>query len=92
MTGVDLTLGPLAAEGFVVNRSGIQWLYEDGHVCRPNEVVAYCNVSLDPAPGARTNGTPFAAERELQAALAPRVAGRLRTGSGTSLGGHLDTL
>ena len=92
MRQIDLALGPLAADGFVVNRSGVQWLCEDGHVCRPNEVVAYCNVSLDPAPGVRPGKTPFAAERELQAALAPRVAGRLRIGSGTSLGGHLDTL
>lgn len=92
VTAVDLTLGPMSAEGWVVNRSGVQWLYEDGHVCRPNEVVAYCNVSIDPTAETRQNRLPFAAERELQAALAPRVAGRLRIGSGTSLGGHLDSL
>jgi hypothetical protein len=92
LTPIDLFLGPLAAEGFIVNRSGVQWLCEDGHLCRPNEVVAYCNISLEPVSGSRPGKSPFAAERELQAALAPRVAGRLRIGSGTSLGGHLDTL
>lgn len=91
MSGVDLTLGPLRAEGYFVNRSGIQWLYEDGHLCRANEVIGYCNISLEPTNGDWSN-MPFAAERELQVAFAPRIEGRLRIVSGSSLGGHLDAL
>jgi hypothetical protein len=90
MTGVPLRLGPLQANGFIVHRSGVHWLCEDGHVCRPNEVIGYCNVSVEPASGHWPAQTPFAEERELQVAFAPRVGGRLRIAEGVSLGGHLD--
>lgn len=90
MSGIGLRLGPLHAAGFVVQRSGVTWLCDDGHACRANEVIAYCNISLERAPGQRTAAVnPFADERELQVAFAPPVAGRLRKGGGAAPGGHL---
>lgn len=87
MSGVALRLGALQAPGFAVQRSGISWLCTDGHVCRANEIVAYCNISLEGLPGQHALN-PFRDERELQVALAPRVAGRVRI-SGDAIGGHL---
>ena len=84
-----LALGPLAAEGFRIRRSGLRWLRSDGHVCRPGELVALTQVRLAPR-GATT--TPFAEERTLQVAVASPVGGRLRIQDRSSAGGWLDFL
>ncbi len=89
MSEVTLRFGPLNALGFNVQRSGVNWLCEDGHYCRPNEVIAYCNISLELAPGQRFVANPFPEERELQVAMAARMAGRLRI-SDAEPGGHLN--
>ena len=85
-----LTLGPLAAGGFGVRRSGLRWLRADGHVCRPGELIAQAEIRLvnrgSKAP------LPFAGERTLQVALAAPVAGRLRVEDRSSAGGWLDHL
>lgn len=93
MTIVPLRLGPLTAEGFIVRRSGIRWLCEDGHLCRAGEVIAFCNIGVTPA-GRRPPGADwFASEaRDFQVAFAPRVGGRLRRSEGASPGGFLDHL
>lgn len=90
MIGAPLTLGSLETDGFAISRSGVRWLCEDGHVCRPNEVIAFCNVVLERLGGFRRGSQPFADERELQIAFAPRIGGRLRIVSSSSLGGYLD--
>jgi hypothetical protein len=87
---VPLKLGPLQAAGFSVYRSGVHWLCEDGHLCRPGEAIGYCNVSVELGSGGWPGAAPFAEERELQVAFAPRLAGRLRRAQDASLGGHLD--
>ena len=71
MAELLLCLGPLEAEGFVIRRSGIHWLCEDGHLCRPNEVIGFCNISLERAAGQRSARFPMADELELQVAFAP---------------------
>jgi hypothetical protein len=90
MNLLPLTLGPIATHGFQLYRSGIRWLCEDGHLCRPDEVVAFCNVVVDRSGGVRLGPAPFADERELQIAVAPRVGGRLKIADGLSHGGYLD--
>jgi hypothetical protein len=89
MTLVPLSLGPLVADGFVIRRSGIHWLCEDGHQCRPNEVVGYCSISLERAAGQRSGSFPMADELEFQVAFAPPCAGRLQIAGGNSPGGYL---
>lgn len=88
--GHAIRFGPLGGAGVAVTRSGLHWLCEEGHLCRPNEVIAYCNISLDGAP-LRAGGAAFAEERALQVAIAPRVGGRLRRPA-DALGGHLGML
>jgi hypothetical protein len=90
MTTVPLSCGSLNADGFVIRRSGIRWLHEDGHLCRPNEVIGFCNISLEPEAGQRSLNFPFADELELQVAFAPQLGGRLRIASGNSPGGYLN--
>src|ERR1700692_1757158 len=90
MTSLPLSWGPLKAEGFVIRRSGIHWLCEDGHFCRPNEVIGFCNISLEQVAGQRSGNFPLADELELQVAFAPRVGGRLRIAGGNSPGGYLN--
>jgi len=87
---LPLKLGPLVAGGFTIHRSGVHWLRADGDLCRAGEVIGYCNVSLEPSGGGLPGRIPFAEERELQVALAPRAAGHLRLGKSATLGGHLD--
>jgi hypothetical protein len=82
----------LEAAGFTINRSGVQWLVEDGHQCRPNEVIGYCNISVEPAGGFRATQAPFADERELQVAFASRCGGRLQIDPSVSMGGYLNAL
>lgn len=93
VTRVPLRLGPLGVDGFVVLRSGVRWLCDDGHVCRAGEVIAYCNVGLK-GTGQRTlGGRPFVdEERDFQVAIATRVGGRLTRSADTSPGGWLDQL
>lgn len=87
MTAMPLRLGPLGGEGLPVRRSGLRWLCEDGHLCRPNEIVAFCNIGLGGANRA------FAEEvADLQVALAPRVAGHVRRAPDVSPGGLLDRI
>jgi hypothetical protein len=91
MTPLPLSLGPLVASGFVIRRSGIHWLCEDGHECRPNEVIGYSNISLEKAPGQRSgSAAPMADELEFQVAFAPTCAGRIRISGGNSPGGYLN--
>jgi hypothetical protein len=91
MTAIPLRLGPLAPPGYEVRRSGLRWLCDEGHVCRPREVVAFCNVALAPATGAGLDSGPFADEaRDFQIGFAPRVGGRLTKAAASSQGGFLD--
>lgn len=92
MTSIPLVLGALEAKGFSIQRSGIHWLCPDGYVCRPNEVIGYCNISIEPQGGLRPVQPPFASERELQVAFAPRIAGRVHIAPDASLGGYLNAL
>lgn len=85
-------LGPLGGEHVAVSRSGFHWLHEDGHICRPNEVIAYCNVSVQVAAALKRSAASFAEERTFQIALATRTGGRLRIPTGNSFGGYLDVL
>jgi hypothetical protein len=93
MTSLALSCGPLEAEGYVIRRSGMHWLRDDGYVCRPSEVIGYCNISLEQASGRRTGQLlPLAGEMELHVAFAPRIGGRLKISQGNSPGGYLNTL
>jgi hypothetical protein len=88
LTSVALRLGPLEADEFVVVRSGLRWLREDGHLCRRGEVVAFCNVGLLQREGRRNGNLPFPDERQdLQMAFATPIGGRLRHGLGVTGGG-----
>ena len=88
MTHLPLTLGALKAEGYTIVRSGIRWLRENDQMCRANEPIAYCNISLESTGTRITSPSPFA-EEELQVALAPRVGGRLSIDSNLAHGGYL---
>jgi hypothetical protein len=92
MTSVPLSCGPLKAEDFVIRRSGMHWLRDDGYVCRPNEVIGFCNISLEQVAGQRSGHFPLADELELHVAFAPRIGGRLRIVGENSPGGYLNTL
>jgi len=86
---VPLKLAAFGATVPPVVRSGIRWIHDDGHACRANEIVAWCNVRV----GVPTvNGTFSDEARDLQIAFATRVAGTLKRGADTSLGGFLDRL
>jgi len=86
---IALKLGSLKAGDFLIRRSAIHWLCEDGHPCQPSEVVGFCTVTLEPAPNQRNAGLPMAGEQDFQVAIAPRIAGRLRIEKGNSPGGYL---
>jgi hypothetical protein len=92
MTSLPLSCGPLEAEGFIIRRSGVHWLRDDGYVCRPNEVIGYCNLSLERTAGGRSGLIPMADEMELHVAFGPRIGGRLRIAAGNSPGGYLNSL
>jgi hypothetical protein len=87
-----LRLGPLEAAGCAIRRSGVHWLCADGHECRPGEVVAYCNLAVDPVGLRRMGSPPLADEHVLQVAFAPRVGGRLRIDPDACVGGYLNVL
>ena len=86
---IALKLGSLKAGDFLIRRSAIHWLCEDGHTCQPSEVVGFCTVTLEPAPNQRNASLPMAGEQDFQVAIAPRTAGRLRIEKGGSPGGYL---
>jgi hypothetical protein len=89
MTSIDLHLGPLHAAGYNILRSGVRWLYESGHHCRPNQIFAFCNITLEPATGRLSGPPPFAEELELQIAFASRTGGRIALNASTARGGYL---
>jgi len=73
-----------------VRRSGIRWLRDDGALCQPGEVIAYCNIGVIPTDDAPR---PFAGETlDLQVAMATRLGGRLRRAQDASRGGFFDLL
>ena len=92
MSTIPLRLGVFGGPKHTVRRSGIRFLRQDGHYCRPGEVFAYCNVNIEPNGAAGTRAKPLAGELELQMALAPSRAGRLKIATGNSLGGYHDFL
>ena len=53
-----LRLGAMRIDGIPIARSAVRWLHEDGHFCRPGEVIAYCNVALGRNPQARPDIPP----------------------------------
>jgi len=84
----SLRAGPLDPKGFAVLRSGIRWLADEGHNCKPGELLAYCNVGL--AATTRQEVMPFREEwRDLQVAFLSPGSGRLRKAD-VSRGGFLD--
>jgi hypothetical protein len=90
LTAIDLRLGPLNATGFVIRRSGVQWLCGSGQDLRPNQPFAYCNIHLEPGPGDLSSSPSFAGELDLQAVFAPRLGGRISIKSSSGRGGYLD--
>jgi hypothetical protein len=92
MSAIVLNLGILAPRGLIIRRSSVNWLCHDGYCCRANEVVAFCNLSVEAASTRPGEPAPFADEHVLQLAFAPRVAGRLTIAPGSSAGGYLGML
>jgi hypothetical protein len=93
LTAVPLKIGPIASGTHGVEHSGVRWLCEDGHLCKPGEIIAYCNIGLLPNNAISAASQPFAAETaDLQVAFAPRIGGRLRISSSSSRGGFMDQL
>jgi hypothetical protein len=71
----------------------VRWLREDGALCRPGEVVAFCNIGLKRAAWPREQPLPFHEEMEdFQVAFATPIGGRLRHAPGSSQGGYADLL
>ena len=71
----------------------MRWLREDGHLCRPGEVIAYCSIGLTRIGAAPGAPLPFADEmRDLQMALVTPAGGRLRRSAESSRGGFMDIL
>ncbi len=92
MSQVPLRLGPLGAPGYRVPRSGVRWLRDERHACRPGEIVACCNLRIVPADP-KTGSWPMGEEvRDFQVALATPVGGRLQRAGNLSRGGFLDRL
>jgi hypothetical protein len=89
VTSIELHLGPLHAAGYNILRSGVRWLFDSGHYCRPNQIFAYCNITLEPASGRLSGPPPFAEELELQIAFASRIGGRVSANASTARGGYL---
>lgn len=89
MSSLALHLGPLKVDGHKIFRSGVRWLCAPGEQVRANQIIGYCNISLQSA-GLRLSGPPpFADEQELQVAFAPRVAGRVAINASMVRGGYL---
>ncbi|HEY4973955.1 MAG TPA: hypothetical protein VII41_10120, partial [Steroidobacteraceae bacterium] len=93
VTTIDLPLGPLTSDRFVIYRSGLRWLVSDGHVCRAGDPVAFCNIGLRSPDGKIRSTAPFPREQaDLQLTLAAPMPGVLRQMPGASRGGWLDQL
>ncbi|MEO8487361.1 MAG: hypothetical protein ABI585_13600 [Betaproteobacteria bacterium] len=93
MNALPLRLGTVGGPGTRVLRSGIRWLRDDGHACRANEVVAWCNLSVATSTPSGVLQWAFDAEsQDLQVGLATSVGGRLQRGVDASQGGSLDRL
>lgn len=93
MISTPLHLGRMTAGALTVARSGVRWLCPDGHLCQPGEVIAFCNMGLVSSTGSTPTDGPFLDEiRDFQAALAPRVAGRIRIAPSLSRGGYADQM
>lgn len=76
---------------FGVMRSGLRWLCVDGHMCRPGEIIAYCNIGFFPKGHVVGRQWPFHAElRDLQIAFLAPASGVLRQEKGLSAGGFFD--
>jgi hypothetical protein len=91
MSGIALRMGPLTADGYIIQRSGIRWLKQNGQYCRAGELIAYCNIGLVYSGTRGKEPPPFSDEgREFQVGFATKIGGRLCHSSGTSLGGFLD--
>jgi hypothetical protein len=93
LTAIPLRLGPLAPPGFLLLRSAIRWLREDGAAVRPGEAVAFCNLGLTAM--SPTGAAPARFDEEwldVQAVMAPRIGGTLRHGQTSSGGGFLEQL
>ncbi|MBV8424425.1 MAG: hypothetical protein JO349_04485, partial [Candidatus Eremiobacteraeota bacterium] len=89
MSAIPLRLGPLEAPPWMVVRSGVRWLREDGQLCKRGDVLGYCNIGLA-AVGSPDARPPFAEEsRDFQVAFLAPTSGRLRKAN-VSFGGFLD--
>ncbi len=83
-----LRAGSLDPEGYIVVRSGVRWLRDEGQNCKPGEALAYCNVGLGARK--RVESLPFAGEfGDLQVAFLSSGSGRLRKAD-VSQGGFMD--
>lgn len=84
MTTIPLRLGRLDVGGRTLRMSDVRWLCEEDHLCRPNEIVAFCDLSLT-GPG-----DLFEDDRsDLQVVFAVRAGGRIRRGETPPRGGYL---
>lgn len=91
MSGIALRMGSLAADGYVIQRSGIRWLKQNGQNCRSGELIAYCNINLACSSASVKEFPPFGDEtREFQVGFATKVGGQLYHSHKSSLGGFLD--
>jgi len=89
VTVSPLRLGPLQATGHRVLRSGVRWLVADGQYCPANRPIGFFNVSVEATSKVAMAQPLFADEMEVQVAIAPRIAGRLRLDQDLSRGGYL---
>jgi hypothetical protein len=93
LTAIPLRLGPLTPPGFLVVRSVIRWLREDGATVRPGEAVAFCNVGLAALSTRGAGVIGFDDEwLDVQAVMAPRVGGTLRRAQSVWRGGFHEQL
>lgn len=95
MREVPIRLGQLAPDGYVLRRSGLRWLCEDGRLCQAGDIIAYCNLGLGGASVSRlaSRAAPFAEEaRDFQVGFAAPVSGLLRRFDESSQGGFLDRM
>jgi hypothetical protein len=93
LTAVPLRLGLLAPPGFLLLRSVIRWLREDGARVRPGEAVAFCNLGLAALRPRGAAAAGFDDEwLDVQAVMAPRIGGTLRRAQTTWRGGFHEQL
>jgi hypothetical protein len=81
----------LELPGYRIQHSGIHWLCEDQHLCRPGETVAFFNVGIIRTAASLDTADRFhEGERELQFALSTPLGGRLHRSAYSSFGGFFD--